>query len=199
MAEVNDPPQPKLAAPGAGLPVLERWIAGIGIKLLARYASRDSITRRFTEEAERAIELARAIPEDEGRSRVLIPRMAWIEDSSRNWSVYMTLEHLVIVNTAVAGLIQRLCAGRETLQTVRVEDVKPHAEAGPEQANELEGLVARYGEIVTAHGDLRTAKRHPHPWFGPLSALQWHALAALHNRAHRNQIEQICRRLNVTV
>jgi hypothetical protein len=187
--------QPPLAAPGAGLPLLERWTAGIGVKALARFASRDEITRRFTEEGERSVELARELPVDEGRRRVLIPRIAGIEDSSRYWSAYMTIGHLITVNTGIMGLIQRLCAGRETLRAVRIEDVKPDEEAGPEQVDDLESLIARYGEIVTSHGDLRTAKRHPHPWFGSLDALQWHALAALHNRIHRKQIEQIIRRL----
>jgi hypothetical protein len=192
---MNHSTQPALAPPGAGIPMRERWISGIGIKLLARFATRDEITRRFTEEGERAVELARGLTEDKGRRRVLIPRIRGIEDSSRNWSVYMTLLHLVIINTAIAGLIQRLCAGRETLRSVRIEDAKPDEEAGPELADQLEALIARYGEIVTSHGDLRTAKRHPHPWFGALDALQWHALAALHARIHRKQIEQIIERL----
>jgi hypothetical protein len=192
---MNEPTRLPLAAPGAGLPAVERWTAGIGIKALARFASRDEITRRFTEEGERAVGLARGMAADDGRRRMLIPRVAGMEDSSRDWSVYMTLEHLVIVNTGIAALIQRLCAGRETLKVVRIEEVKPHEEAGPEQADELEGLIARYGELVTSHGDLRTAKRHPHPWFGPLDALQWHALAAVHNGIHRRQIERIIERL----
>jgi hypothetical protein len=190
-----DSSKANLEPAGAGIPTLERWVAGIGVKALARFASRDQITGRFTDEAERAIELARGLAGDKGRRRALIPRIAGMEDSSRNWSVYMTLEHLVIVNTGIAGLIQRLCAGRETLRVVKIEEVKPHEEAGPEQAEELEGLIARYGEIVTAHGDLRTAKRHPHPWFGPLTALQWLDLAAVHNGIHRRQVEQIIKRL----
>ncbi len=185
----------RLAEPGAGIPALERWVAGAGIRALARFASRDAITRRFAQDAQRAIELARGVPEELGRRRVLIPRIAGMEDSSRDWSVYMTLEHLVIVSAGVSGLIRRLCAGREIPGSVRIQDVKPDEGAGPEQADALEDTVLRYGEEVAAHPDLRSAKRHPHPWFGPLNALQWHALAAVHNRIHRAQIEQILRRL----
>ena len=185
----------RLAEPGAGIPALERWVAGAGIRALARFASRDAITRRFAQDAQRAIELARGVPEELGRRRVLIPRIAGMEDSSRDWSVYMTLEHLVIVSAGVSGLIRRLCAGREIPGSVRIQDVKLDEGAGPEQADALEDTVLRYGEEVAAHPDLRSAKRHPHPWFGPLNALQWHALAAVHNRIHRAQIEQILRRL----
>ncbi len=192
---MNERDETRLAQPGAGIPALERWVAGVGIKALARYASRDAITRRFTTDAQRAVELAREVPEEMGRRRVLIPRIAGMEDSSRDWSVYMTLEHLVIVSAGVSGLIRRLCAGREIPGSVRIQDVKPDAGAGSEQADALEDMVLRYGEEVAAHLDLRTAKRHPHPWFGPLNALQWHALAAVHNRIHRAQIEHILRRL----
>jgi len=31
----------------------------------------------------------------------------------------------------------------------------------------------------------------PHPWFGPLDAAGWHALAAGHMAIHRVQIERI--------
>jgi hypothetical protein len=51
--------------------------------------------------------------------------------------------------------------------------------------------VAHYGHCVAELDDLRTRTRHVHPWFGALSARQWHALAALHNRIHRTQIERI--------
>ena len=185
----------KLAPPGAGIPAVERWTAGLVIKGLARYASKEAMTRAFTREAERAIAIARSISEQQGRRPVLIDRFPGIEDSSRNWSIYMALEHLVLVNRGITELVQRLCTGRQITQAVRIEAVKPRTDSGPEQAEELDNLVARYGEVIASHGDLRTSKRHPHPWFGPLSARQWHALAAIHNRIHRTQIEHILRRL----
>ena len=36
---MNHSTQPALAPPGAGIPMRERWISGIGIKLLVRYAN----------------------------------------------------------------------------------------------------------------------------------------------------------------
>jgi hypothetical protein len=188
---MNDSRQPELAEPGAGIPTPERWIGNLGVRIFAARASKDRITRLFAEEAKRAVDLARELSVEQSRRRVLIDRFPGIEDSSRHWSVFMTLEHLVIANTIVADLVQRLCAGRETERTVHIRDLKPNPDAGPELVGELESLVARYGEIVSSHGELLTAKRHPHPWFGSLTARQWHALAALHNRIHRTQIERI--------
>ena len=38
---------------------------------------------------------------------------------------------------------------------------------------------------------VRTKLRHAHPWFGPLDAAGWHAMAAMHMGIHRKQIERI--------
>ena len=40
---------------------------------------------------------------------------------------------------------------------------------------------------------LKKAARHSHPWFGPMDAAHWHALAAVHNGLHRRQIVSILR------
>lgn len=180
-----------LAPPGAGIPPLERQVLGVGIRLAAQLVSKDRLTGLFRDEALRAVAVARQLSEEAGRRRVLIPRFLGIEDSSRNWSVYMTLEHLVIVNSAIAAALPRLYAGNEVSTEVRVEDVKPIAEAGPEQIEDLVGLVDRYTDMVEKLGNLRAGISHPHPWFGSLSGAQWHALAAVHNGVHRRQIERI--------
>ncbi|MGB5834955.1 MAG: DinB family protein [Thiohalocapsa sp.] len=180
-----------LAPPGAGIPRLERNLLGVGIRLAAQLVAKDRLTAVFRDEALRALDTARRLSEDAGRRRVLIPRFLGIEDSSRNWSVFMTLEHLVIVNTAIAAALPRLYAGHGTSTDVRVEDVKPVPEAGPEQIDDLALLVDRYTDMVEKLGNLRAGIAHPHPWFGLLSAAQWHALAAVHNSVHRRQIERI--------
>ena len=184
-----------LAPPGAGIPLLERRVLGVGIQLAAQLVAKDRLTGMFRDEALRAVAIARQLSEEAGRRRVLIPRFLGIEDSSRNWSVYMTLEHLVIVNSAIAAALPRLYAGRAISTEVRVEDVKPVAEAGPEQIEDLVRLVDRYTDMVEKLGNLRAGIAHPHPWFGSLSAAQWHALAAVHNSVHRRQIERIVKAL----
>ena len=40
-------------------------------------------------------------------------------------------------------------------------------------------------------GPPQTAARYRHPWFGPLDAAGWHALAATHMGVHRRQLERI--------
>jgi len=183
--------QPPLALPGAGIGRLERTLLGTGIRAAARFYGKDRLTQLFRDEAERAMALARSLSEEQGRKRVRIERFIGIEDNSRDWSVYMTLEHLVIVNTAVAAILPQLYSGQIVGTQVRVEEVKPVPEAGPEQIDDLAALVERYTDIVEKLGNLRAGVKLPHPWFGMLSAAQWHALATIHNSTHRRQIERI--------
>jgi hypothetical protein len=180
-----------LAPPGAGIPWFERNLIGAGIRLAARFATKDRLSALFRTEAQRAIDSARLLSEEKGRRRVLVPRLLGIEDNSRNWSVYMVLEHLVIVNSAIAATLPRLYAGRGASTEVRAEEVSPLAEAGPEQMDDLAKLVERYTDMVEKLGNLRAGIAHPHPWYGPLSAAQWHALAVVHNSVHRRHIERI--------
>jgi len=193
---MTEPSAPRLEPPGAGLPWAERALIGAGIRSAGRFLSKDRLTRMFRSEAERAIASARHLPEAQGRERVLVERFIGIEDSSRHWSVYMALEHLVIVNSAIAALLPQLYSGRVIGTEVRVEEVKPVPEAGPEQIDDLAALVERYVDIVDKLGNLRAGTTLEHPWFGHLSAAQWHALATIHNSTHRRQIERISQALS---
>jgi hypothetical protein len=135
--------------------------------------------------------------EDAAKTPVRIPRPRGIEDSSRNWSAAMVLEHLVIVNLGIAAVISALCSGDddEELAVVRIEEVKPSEDAGLEQIERLKKAAEIYAGTLRREGSLRTQARHPHPWFGPLDARRWHALAAVHMGLHRRQIERIVQRL----
>jgi hypothetical protein len=184
-------PSPRLEPPGAGVPRLERALIGSGVRAAARFVSKDRLTAMFRNEAERAIALARGLSDDQGRKRVLVDRFIGIEDSSRHWSVYMTIEHLVIINSAIAAWLPQLYSGTVVGTEVTIEEAKPVPEAGPEQLDDLANLVERYTDIVDKLGNLRAGVTLLHPWFGPLSAAQWHALATIHNSTHRRQIERI--------
>ncbi|MFP4062176.1 MAG: DinB family protein, partial [Halochromatium sp.] len=188
-------PQPPLEQPGAGIGWFERKLLGASIRAAARFYGKDRLTRMFRDEAERAMATARRLSEAQGRERVRIERFFGIEDSSRDWSVYMTLEHLVIVNTAIAAILPQLYSGRVVGTEIAIEDVKPVPEAGPEQLDDFAALVERYTDIVDKLGNLRAGARLPHPWFGSLSAAQWHALATIHTSTHRRQIERIAQAL----
>lgn len=185
-------PKPRQAE-GPGIPGLERKALAATIRLMARFHSKDRITALFRAQASSALELASRLSPEEGQERVRISRLFGVEASSCDWSVYMTLEHLVIANTAITALLPRLYSGRDACVDFSLADLKPVPNAGPEQLDSLAALRERYTEVVDKLGNLHAGARCPHPWFGPLSAAQWHALAAFHTSTHRRQVERILR------
>lgn len=183
--------EPHLEAPGAGLPPLEGWILRhVGFPILCARMSRDEALSRFDREGRKALELARGCSGEELRRPILIERFRGIEDSSRNWSILMTVHHLLIVGKSMLRIARFLADGREFPREVRVADVKPDPEIGPEVLDEFEEWLEGYAEAVPGQPWPDTPK-HVHPWFGPLGVEKWLKLNALHNGIHREQIERI--------
>ncbi len=183
--------EPKLAAPGAGLPALELHIARLLFWFQRQTGSRRTFDARFQTERERIRKLVRACDAESGACRVLIRRPPGLEDSSRWWSVWMTLDHLRIVNHGIVRVIGALTKGVTPPGAASTAAVKPHPDASA-------AVVATYEEscdallaVVTVAPDLHTTARYAHPWFGPLDAAGWHALAGAHMGIHRVQLERI--------
>lgn len=188
MSEISEP---KLAPPGAGLPAVEHFVARILFGLRRWLGSREAFTAKLQAERERIRSLVQSCNPGLGSARVLIQRARGLEDSSRNWSLWMTLDHLRIVNREMALVITALGNGRTREGQASTAAVKPSAEADGR-------VVAAYEEscdalLAAAAGvaDLKTTVRFAHPWFGPLDAAGWYALAGGHMAIHRVQIERI--------
>ena len=185
----------KLEAPGAGLPAVERLVANAMLRTNALIRSRTSIDCMFDTEAKLIVSTCKELSPEQGRTQVLIDRFIGIEDSSRDWSVYMTVQHLCITTPGMCGVIQSLTGGDSFDQVIRIEDVKPNPKAGPECVDEFKQPVGEFQSIVRNIPKLSTGKRHDHPWFGACNAKQWAFLAAVHTQIHRKQIQKICRQL----
>lgn len=186
---------PLLDAPGAGLPAPELFIARKLFAWKRRFGSREGFSRRFETTRAAIRDLVASIPEADRGRRVLIPRLRGLEDSSRHWSVWMTLDHLRITNAAFSGVIGMLAAGKIPPGRADTAAVKPSPGAGAECEAAFEASCDELVALVAGIADLRTALRFPHPWFGALDAADWHALAATHLGIHRAQIAEIRRRL----
>jgi hypothetical protein len=107
----------------------------------------------------------------------------------------MTLDHLATVTQCIIGVVEALAAGREVPGVVSTADVKPSPAADASAVERFGAGAADYLARVERIADLRSAGTHPHPWFGPLTALGWHRLAAVHHGIHRQQVEHIARAL----
>ena len=137
------------------------------------------------------VRLARNLTPQAANMPVLIPRVIGIEDSSRNWSVLMTLDHLVIVNSAIIDIVEHLSSERMYIRRVSTAAVKPRPDQTLETIERFAKTTQSYVDRVSRIKNLVSAARHPHPWFGSMDALGWHWLAAMHQTIHRRQILKI--------
>jgi hypothetical protein len=184
---------PSLQPPGAGLPKTELWVARLLLGWQARRATRDSSALRFDRERAAILNLVQAVDAKENFPRVLIKRPVGLEDCSRYWSVFMTLDHLRIVNHGTGKLIRLLARGETPEKVTGTKDVKPATGVGEEVVAEFQEACDFFQQCVASVTNLRTALKWPHPWFGPLDAADWHFLTAFHMGLHRHQIEAIRR------
>ncbi len=182
---------PRLAPPGAGIPAVERVVGGAIFAFNRWRGTREGFAARFERERGVIAGLCRGRDERILGARVLIPRLRGLEDSSRFWSVWMTLEHLRIVNDQITRVIKSLTDGRIPEGRASTAAVKPSPEVGAEVRGAYEGSCDRLVALVASCPTLRTRVRYAHPWFGPLDGAGWHAMAAMHMGIHRAQIARI--------
>lgn len=193
------PDEVKLEAAGKGLPWFEHLISRFWIlPRFSRKMSWESCDQQFDRESKRILTIYQLIPEQDRDVRVLVPRLRGLEDSSRFWSAAMVLEHLVIVGTQMATVISELSQGRTPQGKADVAKVKPLGNMSTDEAmSQFEAFVAaKYHDIRQKITNQDSQTRFEHPWFGPITARQWHWLIGSHHYIHRKQLEQIVKGLN---
>src|SRR6185436_8596395 len=100
--------------------------------------------------------LADALSPADAGSPILIPRLVGIEDSSRNWSVFMTIEHLVIVDGIVLSILESLCSEKTLDLYFSTADVKPPIVQEAGVLDRFTRVVDSYSETIRRLGSLRT-------------------------------------------
>ena len=188
---MNAEPEPKLAAPGAGLPKLELLAARFIFARYRRRGNRESFNADFQRERGKIGTMVRSCTPEQAARRVLIDRVRGLEDSSRYWSVWMTLDHLRIVHLGILGTIKSLANGIVPPGAASTARVKPGVDVTADVVDEYEKSCDDLLATVAGVADPETPEKFPHPWFGPLNAGSWHALAPNHLAIHRKQIERI--------
>jgi DinB superfamily len=191
---MNTQPEPKLAPPGAGLPKPELLIARLMFAWQRRTGTRELFNAKFQRERETVQTLYKSCDEETGATRVLIQRVPGLEDSSRYWSVWMTLEHLRIMHQGLARTIQSLARGVVPQGKASTANVKPAINITSAVVKEFEQSSDELTATVEKVPNLNTQARFEHPWFGPLNAAGWHAMASTHLSIHREQIARILRK-----
>jgi hypothetical protein len=189
---------PQLAPPGAGLPTIELLLARAIFAVHRHVGDHSSFSTRFEEERSTIRALTSFCEEPQRAVPMPIPRLRGLEDSSRNWSLWMVLDHLRITNLLFADIISLLAAGRTPDSSVSTAAVKPDPAVQAEVEQDFEDSCSRFLAAVAplAASPIEIPiPRHPHPWFGPLDARGWHALASMHMAVHRAQIFAIIKAL----
>ena len=184
----------QLQKPGAGLPFFENLIAKyFMVPQQTRRTTWEQNRERFLKEGDRILSITTPLKPEQMETRILIDRFPGIEDSSRFWSVAMTLEHLMIVGTGMGKIITELSQNRVPLIEVNTAAVKPKNGLKAHEANQkFKDFVRTLSEkIQTETGDPRSQARLAHPWFGKLNAHQWNWLLGRHQAVHRRQIVEI--------
>lgn len=196
MKDASREEAPRLAAPGAGLPWMELQIARLIFRWQFRQSSRQSAAGLIDAERSEILRLGESCDETLGAQRVLIQRLPGMEDSSRHWSVFMTIDHLRIVNALLAETIGLLGQGKVPGRVASTAAVKPDPDVGATVLPSFRESCADIARVVGEIENLRTTTRYAHPWFGPLNAAEWHFMAGFHMRLHRRQVEAILRGLS---
>lgn len=190
--------EPQLAKPGTGLPLVE-WLVAKYIIFPNRFRSTtiEQAIEQFEDESKKIIELISGLDDEQLTQRRLIARLQGLEDSSRFWSVAMTIQHLNIVGEGMLGIIVSLSRGKNELPLRGIADVKPSIDVDAQDAiANFKKLTENFGRLARKIDfEKHCGLKHPHPWFGPLNAREWTLFAAPHQAIHRKQIEQIIERL----
>ena len=187
----------QLAAPGQGLPFPQNLVVRYLAPIKANKESWDQAESRFQRESEKILQLLEGLSKTELEQRILVPPMRGLEDSSRYWSIAMTLDHVLIVSRKMGGIIEALSQGRVPEEKVDLALVKPKAEENDANVVSLFQDYAQSGarEIRARVFDAESKTRYTHPWFGPIRAKQWFWLLGIHMGIHRKQIEAIRKQL----
>jgi hypothetical protein len=187
--DADDPT--RLAPPGAGLPQPELFVARLLFRWTNWRGTRERSTRVFENERDRVLALAQKCDDAMAARRVLIRRIPGMEDSSRYWSVWMTLDHLCIVHNAISRTLDGLGQGIVPEGEASTAAVKPSPDVDKTVVEQFNRSCARLLKSASRLPELDMTPRYKHPWFGPLNAREWYAMAGFHLNLHRHQIERI--------
>jgi hypothetical protein len=193
--EKSSSPVVRLAPPGAGIPALERFVSNLLLRTASALSSPGSRAALVAQQQAAVLERVRAAGPRAGQP-VLIPRLRGLEDSSRFWSVYMTVDHLRIVNSRIAECLRRMIHGLPTGSPIGTAEVKPSVSADDTVVPAFESACEELAAVTADPLMERTFTTYPHPWFGPLRPAQWHYMAGFHMRLHVRQIDEILARLD---
>lgn len=190
--------EPQLAPPGAGIPLPQRILCRYYLRpFVAGRSKWEESKKHFEKLSEKILKEIEGLSENQLNQRVLVPAQPGLEDSSRYWSVAMTLEHLVIVGRAILAGVESLSHEQVPDYKVDTAKVKP---SGKRTADDDIADFKKFSseEFAALHEKIKNKDSRitlSHPWFGPMTAKEWYWLLAMHQGIHLKQIRNIKKNL----
>ncbi len=186
--------EPKLAPPGAGIPFPQKLFLRFLVKPLVAHRQpwehSEEKFKRISAKIEKEIV---GLSEMQLENRVLVPPLRGLEDSSRYWSIAMTLEHLCIVGTQITALVRALDAGIIPPGEADTAKVKPDKIVQTKIVLEKFRFFteSQFPALLPSLKREHASPRFRHQWFGPLNSRGWYWLLATHQAVHLAQIREI--------
>lgn len=190
--------EPKLAPPGAGIPFLVRMVIKHWALPKAFKRSWEDANHYYQRQLNVISELAASAPADLRGERILVDPIRGLEDSSRFWSIQMTLEHLCIVGDEIGKGIILLSQGKRPEKVADTAAVKPFGVQSFDQTWQYFQSMKNdhIKEINAQVVDRKSTHTLSHPWFGPFTCHQWNWMLGVHAGIHRTQIMQILKKIS---
>lgn len=190
----------ELKAPGAGLPLMQKLMLKFYLgPVVAKRTSWEESKKTFEVFTAKILKATSRLSDDELIERILIPPQLGLEDSSRFWSIAMTLEHLALSGNYTAAIIEELSQGIIPSQEVTFSKIMPSGKLSATEALEMFKTFSfdRQEQMERNILEQDSPLRIKHPWFGPLNAEQWYWVMASHHVMHYKQIKEIRKRLEL--
>ncbi len=191
---------PKLDLPGAGLP----WLESLFLRYVY-YPSRLHKTswqqnlERLRTETQKISKICDSIDEQQFQTRILIPRLRGMEDSSRFWSVGLAIQHLLITIEGMSHIAEELAKSHTISIEVDIAKVKPRQEDVTNKNDMLKKLQlateTTVQKLLPYHETPSRNYKQYHPWFGRITAEGWVWVLGQHQSLHRKQMQMIVKQL----
>lgn len=179
------------AKPGDGLPEIERiFIKRVLVPSVRTLFSWNIALFLVKQEVKTIQKLVQNINSSDATKQVSIKRTFAIEDHSRQFSVNMVLEHLVIAGSAVQKVIETLSQEKDFTPQIKIENVKPHQNK-QNQLDEFNEFYNDYFDFIANLPKKQSNATKKHPWFVAFNNYDWSLFMFMHTFIHRRQIQAI--------
>lgn len=192
------PPPIPLDKPGAGIAWYKKLVLRLYVlPFVGRKTSFAQAKLNFTKITEKILLEIESLSDQQMQTQILVKPIQGLEDSSRFWSIAMTLEHLFIVGTKVMNGISALQRNQLPLEVADTAKVKP---LGQMRVSDAITLFKQFAVVTfpsIPESICKHSLKYAHPWFGPMTAKEWYWLLGMHQGIHLKQIREIKKGLQI--